>query len=449
MKTFILFIIIIIFLFFFQCFSLKGQQYSKEAEKLVDKAVELIKEKNYTEAMKILDKAKSKDKNCWPVYFYTGIIYHFNADYTKAITNYKIFIKNAGSHQKLGTAFYNLGDCYYNTGKKKEAIVFVEKARSFFYNNNDRDYYIRSLKKLVDITSGSENKKYKEELSHPLPAVTPTATKTATPAMTPTKIPFTPTPTMTSTPVEHMAIIKEGEFYMGASDKDVDSMPEEKPLHKVYLNSYKIDICEVTNSQYCRFLNEKMAETDNSEYKWIDLTNEYCRITRSEDKYTVKPGGYENHPVCCVSWYGAVAYGKWCYKRLPSEAEWERAAKGKTNRIYTWGDIWDPFKCANDTGGKGTIMPVGSFPEGSSEDKIMDMAGNLYEWCSDWCIPEYYSMSPYKNPGGPADGIYKTVRGGSWNKSKNSYFRTTHRYSSLPVTTSPYVGFRLVKDVRQ
>ncbi|MEQ8189698.1 MAG: SUMF1/EgtB/PvdO family nonheme iron enzyme, partial [Candidatus Eremiobacterota bacterium] len=253
------------------------------------------------------------------------------------------------------------------------------------------------------------------------------------------------TPTPTATPEEHMAIIEGGEFYMGASDKDEDSLLEEKPLHKVYLNAYKIDIYEVTNSQYCEFLNAKLAETDSSEYKWIDLTGEYCRITGSEGKYTVKPGGYENHPVTCVSWYGAEAYGKWCHKRLPSEAEWERAAKGRTKNIYPWGDTWDPFKCANNTGGDGAVMQVGSFPAGASEDKIMDMAGNLCEWCSDWYSPDYYSLQHGKNPAGPADGIYKSVRGGSWNNSKSSYFRTTCRYSFLPGTTSPFVGFRLVK----
>lgn len=439
--------IVITFLFLFLCFSLQGQT-SKEVEKLVDRAVELIKDKNYTGALHILEEAKNKDKNYWPIYLYTGMAYHLNTDYGKAIIYYKIFIKNAGTHQKLGTAFYNLGDCYYRTDKKKEAIESLEKARSLFYNNNERDYYIRTLKKLVDITSGSENKKYREELSHPFPTVTPTATRTAITTMTPTKIPFTPTPTMTATPVEHMAIIEGGEFYMGASDKDVDSISEEKPLHKVYLNSYKIDIYETTNSQYCKFLNEKMAETDSSEYKWIDIDNEYCRIARSEGKYIVKQGGYENYPVTCVSWYGAVAYGKWCYKRLPTEAEWERAAKGQTKNIYPWGDTWDPLKCANNTGGEGSVMPVGAFPAGASEDKLMDMAGNLSEWCNDWYSADYYSLSPYKNPGGPPDGSYRTVRGGSWNKSKSSYFRTTCRYYFMPGTTSPYVGFRLVKDVR-
>ncbi|MEQ8186757.1 MAG: tetratricopeptide repeat protein, partial [Candidatus Eremiobacterota bacterium] len=148
MKNFRLLIILIIFLFLFQCFSLQGQA-AKEVEKLVDRAVELIKEKNYKEALQILEEAKNKDKNYWPIYLYKGMAYHFNTDYSNAIIYYKVFIKYGGKNPKMGIAFYNIGDCYYRTDKKKEAIEYLEKARAFFYNNNERDYYIRSLKKLA------------------------------------------------------------------------------------------------------------------------------------------------------------------------------------------------------------------------------------------------------------------------------------------------------------
>ncbi len=214
-----------------------------------------------------------------------------------------------------------------------------------------------------------------------------------------------------------MVLIPAGSFEMG--DALGEGYSSELPVHTVHLDAFYMDVCEVTNAQYCVFLNEQGNQTEG-ELTWLDIGRFACYITMSGDQFVPK-SGREDHPVIEVTWYGARAYAQWAGKRLPTEAEWEKAARGGLEgKRYPWGDDWDGFKC-NHGGGEGGadesdgyyyIAPVGSFPPNGYG--LYDMAGNVWERCSDWYDSDYYSKSPDNNPIGPQTGSGHVVRGGSW-----------------------------------
>jgi formylglycine-generating enzyme required for sulfatase activity len=258
---------------------------------------------------------------------------------------------------------------------------------------------------------------------------------------------------------EGMALIPAGEFLMGSNDGESD----EKPVHTVYLDAFYMDKYEVTNAQYARFLNEYGKNTDAAGHQLLGI-NEIEKVGN-----TYKPkSGYENHPVA-ITWYGAAAYAQFYGKRLPTEAEWEKAARGGlVGKRYPWGDNITHDN-ANYHGTAGNVTgrgdrgrdkwnipsPVGSFaPNGYG---LYDMAGNVWEWCADEYDSGYYSKSPKNNPKGPGVVITFTnndftnvntrrvLRGGSW--YDNSYYlRCADRYSNVPADTGSLFGFRCSQD---
>ena len=252
-------------------------------------------------------------------------------------------------------------------------------------------------------------------------------------------------------PVE-LITIPAGEFQMGC-DFQVDEClgGEELPLHTVFLDEYAIYKYEVTNAQYAAFMNAGPGN-NCGEHDCLDVESEGAHIRLQNQMYVVDPG-YENHPIVGVSWYGAHAYCSQNEQRLPTEAEWEKAARGDNDtRRYPWGNSDADCTKTNmrrddlTTFCVGETMPVGSYPTGVSPYGVMDMAGNAHEWVNDWYSGSYYNESPYANPQGPEGGLYKIAKGGSW-WFHSPYVRIPSRYE-LPAGATHYDrGFRCVADV--
>ena len=220
-----------------------------------------------------------------------------------------------------------------------------------------------------------------------------------------------------------MVLVPAGEFRMGSFGGD----PDELPVHKVYLGAFFMDKHQVTVSQYKRFLE---ATPQDSPPDWT-LMN--------------KPTN-QSRPVANVDWVDADTYCKWAGKRLPTEAEWEKAARGTDGRVYPWGN--EPPTRFHANSGKevwnnhSALSPVGTFEEGKSPYGIYDMAGNVWEWVSDWYDQEYYQLSPPQNPSGPRKGSHKVVRGGSWGSNGITDLRSSDREIHVPSFRGFGTGFR-------
>jgi formylglycine-generating enzyme required for sulfatase activity len=237
---------------------------------------------------------------------------------------------------------------------------------------------------------------------------------------------------------EDMVLIPAGEFEMGGNGGD----PDERPRHTVYIDAFFIDKFEVTNTDFAVFLNDEgNKEVDGA--SWIFIDSDYCMIKKTDSRFTPVEG-FEDHPVVMVSYYGALAYCEWAKKRLPTEAEWERAARGGvSDAIYPWGNDIDTTRVNYERKKRGTT-PVGVYPPNGYG--LFDMAGNVSEMVSDFYSDNYYRISPGKNPGGPEIGEFHTVRGGSWLSGPKGLRVSKRREGILPYLSLPDVGFRCVKD---
>lgn len=237
-----------------------------------------------------------------------------------------------------------------------------------------------------------------------------------------------------------MVLIPAGEFQMGRDDGSYS----EKPAHTVYLDAFYIDQYEVTNAMYAGFLSDYGRTTDEERHELLSIDNEFCLIEKAGNAYRPKTD-YEDHPVVMVSWYGAVAYAQFYDKRLPTDAEWEKAARGGlVGMKYPWGNDEATAENANYDGNIGCTTSVGSYPPNNYG--LYDMAGNVWECCADWYDSDYYASSPYSNPTGPNDGTYRALRGGSWTNN-SSLLRVERRYYFLlPTTGGRFVGFRCVSQ---
>jgi formylglycine-generating enzyme required for sulfatase activity len=243
---------------------------------------------------------------------------------------------------------------------------------------------------------------------------------------------------------DDMVLIPAGEFSMGDAFNEGES--DELPVHTVYLDAFYMDKYEVTNAQYAAFLNQYDKNTDASGNELLNFDSSYCRIEEVDGSFRAE-SGYENDPVVEVNWYGAVAYAEFYGKRLPTEAEWEKAARGGlVGKRYPWGDsISHDDANYKGTGGRDVwdgTSPVGSFaPNGYG---LYDMAGNVWEWCADRYDSSYYASSSRSNPQGPTSGIWRVLRGGSWANSSN-HLRCANRNYDSPAVTDVTVGFRCSK----
>ncbi len=220
-----------------------------------------------------------------------------------------------------------------------------------------------------------------------------------------------------------MVLIPAGEFRMGSDAGE----PDEEPVHEVYIDAFYMDVYEVTNALYRKF----MDATGHKTPKYWD-----------DPRYNAP-----DQPVVGVNWHDAMAYCKWADKRLPTEAEWEKAARGGlAGKIYPWGDDIPRGREA-DSGAGGNqqsgALPVGSFV--SNGYGLHDMDGNAWEWCADWDGEAYYAESPDRNPTGPSSRKTRVMRGGSWFANVYTPLSVSYRYSYNPKNTSDLIGFRCVK----
>jgi len=227
-----------------------------------------------------------------------------------------------------------------------------------------------------------------------------------------------------------MVPIPAGEFWMGSPDDE--GTPNEHPRHWVYLEAYDMDRFEVTVSRYAEFMQSTGRQAPH-------------------DWAKVKISKHNSLPVVGVSWNDADTYCRWAWKRLPTEAEWEKAARGTDERMYPWGDEQPSSGLAN-FGKTDTrrvyderLAPVDSYEAGNSPYGLHHMAGNVYEWTADWYDENFYAKSPQRNPTGPSNGQYRMLRGGSW-RFEPIAVRSAHRSYTTPTNQYYYIGFRCARD---
>lgn len=259
-----------------------------------------------------------------------------------------------------------------------------------------------------------------------------------------------------------MAFIRGGTFRMGTND----GFPYEGPAHAVTVKSFWMDRHEVTVAEFARFVKATGYRTEAERFGWsgvFDLKEGiWKRVDGADWRHPEGPGSTAkpNEPVTQVSWNDAAAYARWAKKRLPTEAEWERAARGGlADKTYPWGNdlcpnkrhranLWQGEFPYHNTGADGYVRraPVGNFPPNGYG--LYDMAGNVWEWCADWYDERYYAGSPKADPPGPARGEERVLRGGSWMCSENycQGYRVAARSKAAPDTALNNLGFRCVQD---
>jgi eukaryotic-like serine/threonine-protein kinase len=227
---------------------------------------------------------------------------------------------------------------------------------------------------------------------------------------------------------DEMVLVPAGEFFMGCNEKvDKACGDDEKPGRTVYFDAFKIDKTEVTVAEYSECVQAGKCS--------VPETGVVCNWQQA---------GKDNHPINCVDWNQAVAF---CLrdgnKRLPTEAEWEKAARGTDGRVWPWGNRWGAEKANTSAEGDGfeVATPVGSFPAGASPYGTLDMAGNVWEWTQDWCDEKYYQSGPVRNSRGVEKGDSKVMRGGAWTDHPLGA-RASTRFKYAPGLRREFMGMR-------
>ncbi len=230
-----------------------------------------------------------------------------------------------------------------------------------------------------------------------------------------------------------MVTIPAGEFLMGSPEGH--GRPDEWPQRSIYLDAFEIDQVEVTNERYMRFVKATGHRPPPNPFG--------PGVLESIE-------GIEQLPVVQTTWYDAKAYCTWAKKRLPTEAEWEKAARGTDGRLYPWGNDPPTPQRANfdrEWDGIRTLYPVGSLPGGDSPYGVKDMAGNAREWVADWYEADYYAQAPDRNPQGPAKkGVVRSIRGGSWHSPANDIRAAARGRGGFALQTHG-TGFRCARSL--
>ncbi|MBI2302835.1 MAG: SUMF1/EgtB/PvdO family nonheme iron enzyme [Armatimonadetes bacterium] len=232
--------------------------------------------------------------------------------------------------------------------------------------------------------------------------------------------------------------------------------PNQQPAREIWLDAFYIDLYPVTNTAYRVFLDYMTATDDHSQCYPAEhlssVTRElnhtprlWARGVRGFSQDRLERFGAAELPVVSVTWYDAYAYAAWSGRRLPTEAQWEKAARGHDGQTFPWGDRWDETRLNCGLRCNGTTQ-VHAYPQGASPYGVFDMLGNVWEWCLDRYDRRGYVNGPHRNPAGPSDGIDRVCRGGAWNYVRD-YATATTRHAFGPSEAYEFVGFRTVLPV--
>ena len=254
---------------------------------------------------------------------------------------------------------------------------------------------------------------------------------------------------------DEMVYIPSGEFQMGSHD--IDANDDENPVHSVFVDAFLMDKNPVTNIEFKEFL---MADAERNKSEWLKGS---IKINYHDGGYLeywdddMYPNGKHDHPVTAVSWYAAMAYAHWVGKRLPTEAEWEKAARGRlSGKKYPWGDSINPDN-ENNIYNRSDTIPVGSYP--ANGFGLYDMCGNIWEWCLDAYDTDFYNIPISQNPFSGTNSLTwvlenfrrvkaaRVLRGGPWGVD-SQVARVSQRFTGSPTDTFPTFGFRCVMDVK-
>lgn len=346
-------------------------------------------------------------------------------------------------------------------------VILIFLLAWVFWPDDDADSVVEPTEVVELVVTGTEEAEDTEIPTLPKTSTetsestTPTATLTL--STTPTVDPNMP-PLNASLgdswirPVDdmEMVFVPEGTFLMG-SDPSIDTLADndEFPLHEVELDGFWIDRTEVTNGQYSEFLNAQ-GNLGEGGVTWLDIGDRDVLIELNNGDYISKTD-FDNYPVVEISWYGANAYCQWLGGELPTEAQWEYAARGPDGRLFPWGNTIDSPRanycdsnCSLDwadmnvNDGYSEVAPIATYsPEGDSWVGATDMAGNVWEWVSDWYARNYYGEADKDSPLGPEIGDFKVMRGGGWNPDASN-LRVANRDANTPDLRSDFIGFRCI-----
>jgi formylglycine-generating enzyme required for sulfatase activity len=368
----------------------------------------------------------------------------------------KLLTELAVDHPEMTNLQRNLGACYYYMRRPEPAL------------SNLRDYLAH---KKNDITADDKqeverwiDEMEKQRAQNAAVPVAPPLASPAAPASQPAPARPRPAPQPASGCAANQVSIPGGTFWMGDADLDKDS----KPVHKVKLSPYCIDKTEVTVAAFRTCVQAGECAPPSATIEWKDLKPE--DKTKWSQFCTWGRGGMDQHPINCVDWNQATAYCVWAGGRLPTEAEWEFAARGRDGRKYPWGDeepdatrlnacgpecasmakerlalTWNPIYPDND--GWAATAPVGKYPKGASPFGVLDMAGNVWEWTGD----EFASYSEANDSNQHRYGrveLLRVDRGGGWNGNHPSWFRAANRGRTVPGNRSINLGFRCARGAQ-
>ncbi len=289
-----------------------------------------------------------------------------------------------------------------------------------------------------------------------LPACAPASTMTPTASATPSPAP-TATPSAGQSRLDPFGIeqvyVPAGSFRMGTEPASIEALqaleppppgfvlgelPSETPAHLVTLTrGYWIDKFEVTHRAFQAFVD---AGGYTTRQFWSGAGWEWLSRQSLSSLPRFCAGSLPDHPAACLTWYEAEAYASWRGGRLPTEAEWEFAARGPDSKIYPWGSDFDPSLC-NVVDAKSS-QPVGSYPKGASWVGALDMSGNVMEWVKDWLAP--YSADAAVDPAGPSTGTVKVEKGGWWGSNPYVARAAYRHFEDPPDYGDPHIGFRIV-----